>query len=205
MARTGSALPLLLLVVGAWVALPKLFVSPQAEVSTARRSLLLSGVLGAVASQPALAAEFPGLGKQKGPFEITKEDIVIVGDKNAKDAKDAIQKVVSLQAEAEGALEALKKNPQADVSSIIHPFSISELRVATNTINNLMDDQSAAGTQRLQRLMMQAKYQFNDDVPFPLSKKGEVQARGEQRLARIEEALKAYIANSRQLMEFVNA
>merc|ERR1712039_792843 len=99
--------------------------------------------------------------------------------------------------------KALNDDPQAELTGIIKPLGISDLRRATNTINNLMDDSSAAGTQRLQRLMIQAKFQMEDDLPMPISKKGVVQPRGEKRLNRIEEALKSYIMYSKQLLEFV--
>merc|ERR1711972_1207254 len=108
-----------------------------------------------------------------------------------------------LRDEAESALSTLQKDPQADLVAMIKPLGISDLRRATNTINNLMDDSSAAGTQRLQRLMIQAKYQLEDDIPMPISKKGVVQSRGEKRLARIREALQTYIENSNKLLEFI--
>merc|ERR1712217_703353 len=101
--------------------------------------------------------------------------------------------------EVETAMKTLEADPQADLMGIVKPLGISDLRRATNTINNLMDDSSAAGTQRLQRLMIQAKFQMEDDIPMPISKKGVVQKRGEFRQARIEEALKNYIENSNKL------
>merc|ERR1711972_1213064 len=110
-----------------------------------------------------------------------------------------------LRDEADGALAALKKDAQVDLVPMIKPLGISDLRRATNTINNLMDDSSAAGTQRLQRLMIQAKFQMEDDLPMPISKKGVVQPRGEKRLGRIEEALKNYVMYSKQLLEFIPA
>ena len=39
---------------------------------------------------------------------------------------------------------------------MIRDFGIGELRLATNVINDIMDDRTAAATQRLQRLMNQA-------------------------------------------------
>merc|ERR1712060_454747 len=94
-----------------------------------------------------------------------------------------------LKEEAEKALATLKTNPQADLAGLIKKFGIADLRDATNTINNLMDEQSAAGSQRHQRLMIQAKYALEDDLPLPVTKKGAIQARGDKRLERITRAL----------------
>merc|ERR1711879_144526 len=107
-----------------------------------------------------------------------------------------------LKDEAELALATLKTNPQADLAGI-NKFGIADLRDATNTINNLMDEISAAGTQRHQRLMIQAKYALEDDLPMPVSKKGVVQERGAKRLERIEDALKMYVKESSQLLEML--
>jgi len=213
--RAGRASPLALLLAAAAAAAfsaPWLFVTPVAEgreeaAARPRRHLLLSGVAAgaAVASGagPASAAPFPGLGAQRGPFELDPKEAVVVGDSQDKASVDAKKTVQVLQDEAEAALASLQKDPQVDLVPQIKPLGISELRRATNTINNLMDDSSAAGTQRLQRLMIQAKFQMEDDMPMPISKKGVVQPRGEKRLERIEEAMKNYILYSKQLLEFI--
>merc|ERR1712039_546225 len=104
---------------------------------------------------------------------------------------------------AEAALSTLQKDPQADLVGMIKPLGISDLRRATNTINNLMDDSSAAGTQRLQRLMIMSKYKFEDEIPMPISKKGVVQPRGEKRLERVKEALNDYIKYSKEILKFI--
>jgi len=169
----------------------------------ARRTALALGLAGASFPAIAVAAEFPGLGRLNGPFEVNPKDAVVVGDASADAAKAAKAKVVALQKEAEDALAKLKADPQVDLSSMVTQFGIADLREATNTINNLMDESTAAGTQRLQRLMIQAKYQFEDDIPFPVSRKGKVQPRGELRQARIEEALTNYIKNSKELLKFL--
>lgn len=169
-----------------------------------RRMVLGGGVMGAIApAMPAVAAEFPGLGKTRGPFEVDAKDAVIVGDANSDAAKAAKAKIIALQTEAESALAKLEANPQEDLTGMIDRFGIADLREATNTVNNLMDESTAAGTQRLQRLMMQAKYQYEDDIPFPVSKKGVPQPRGEKRLARIKKALEDYIKNSKELLKFI--
>lgn len=215
--RAGRASPLAVLLAAAMAAVltaPWLFVTPMAEGreeamagAWSRRNLLLSGVAAgtAVASGagPASAASFPGLGEQRGPFEVDPKEAVVVGDAGDKPSVDAKKTVQSLQDEAVTALASLQKDPQTDLVPMIKPLGISDLRRATNTINNLMDDSSAAGTQRLQRLMIQTKFQMEEDLPMPISKKGVVQPRGEKRLGRIEEALKNYITYSKQLLEFV--
>merc|ERR1712007_99235 len=128
---------------------------------------------------------------------------VIVGDETSEATVAAKKAVESLQKEAEDALEKLNNNAQEGLQYMVTQFSIADLRDATNTINNLMDGPSAAGTQRLQRLMIQAKYQLADDIAFPVSKKGAVQPRGEKRLARLKECLKEYIQDSTELLKFL--
>ncbi|CAK9112750.1 Hypothetical protein (Fragment) [Durusdinium trenchii] len=124
-------------------------------------------------------------------------DAVVIGD--AKDPKilEARKKVEALQAQAEEALAKLEKDPQADLAYMIQDFGIGELRLATNAINDIMDDKTAAATQRWQRLMIQAKYQWEIDVPFPTTKKGEERPRGEKRNDRIKESLKKYLTASK--------
>ncbi|CAE8582651.1 unnamed protein product [Polarella glacialis] len=139
------------------------------------------------------------LGKPRGPFELNPK----VGDAKSADAQAARKVVAEMQTEAEEALAALKKDPQADVFLNVKPLAIARLRDATNKINNLMDEKSAAATQRWQRLMIQAKYQFEDDAPMPETKKGDVRPRGDKRLARIKEALENYLKGSREILKFV--
>ncbi|CAK9113345.1 Hypothetical protein SCF082_LOCUS52534 [Durusdinium trenchii] len=129
-------------------------------------------------------------------------DAVVIGD--AKDPKilEARKKVEALQAQAEEALAKLEKDPQADLAYMIQDFGIGELRLATNAINDIMDDKTAAATQRWQRLMIQAKYQWEIDVPFPTTKKGEERPRGEKRNDRIKESLKKYLTASKELLKF---
>merc|ERR1711972_241237 len=100
----------------------------------------------------------------------------------------------------EANLASVNADPQFDLTPAVKPFTIAEIRDATNTINNLMDDTTAAGVQRLQRLMIFNMYTFEDDAPFPVSRKGVVQKRGEKRLQRVKQALKDYITNSKELL-----
>jgi len=191
------------------IALPKAFTpagtQEHADAGAAsRRMLLATGVVATALPVPsALAAQVFGLGPQKGPFERDAKDAVIVGDAKSKDAQDAKATIVALQNEAVAALKSLDDDPQTDLQGMVKRFGISELREATNTINNLMDENTAAGIQRFQRLMIQAKYQYEDEIPFPLSKKGVPQPRGEMRLARVKEALNSYIDNSKALLTFI--
>mmetsp|Transcript_111169 Transcript_111169/g.325179 ORF Transcript_111169/g.325179 Transcript_111169/m.325179 type:complete len:237 (-) Transcript_111169:65-775(-) len=176
------------------------------EEGLSRRDFLTWSGLGAAASGaavPAWAAEFPGLGKPPGPFERDPNEAVIVGDPNSDEAKAAKAKLIALQTEVEEALAKLAANPQEDLSGMVQQFGIADLREATNTVNNLMDETTAAGTQRLQRLMMQAKYQYEDDIPFPVSQKGVVQPRGEKRFGRIKAAMEAYVKYSKELLKFI--
>jgi len=202
-------LPLgLLLLAAAVTTTPWLFVTPPPpETDRSRRSLLLPVVaLGSAAvsgARSASAAPFPGLGDQRGPFEIDPKEAVVVGDASDSKSVEAKKTVQTLLVEAEGALKALEADPQAELTTMIKPLGISELRRATNTINNLMDDSSAAGTQRLQRLMIMAKYKYEDEIPMPISKKGVVQPRGEKRLERVKEALNDYVKYSKEILKFV--
>jgi len=172
-----------------------------------RRRDVLLGVTGATMATlpiaPAAAAEFAFLGKPSGPFEVDPKEAVIVGDSESEQAKSAKEKVIALQQEAKTALTSISKDDQIDLTPMISRFGIANLREATNTINNLMDDQTAAGTQRLQRLMIQAKYQLEDDIPLPVSRKGVVQPRGPKRVQRIKVALQEYIDKSTELLKFI--
>jgi len=175
--------------------------------ANSRRRDLLLGVTGATMATlpvaPATAAEFAFLGKPSGPFEVDPKEAVIVGDSESEQAKSAKEKVIALQQEAKTALTSISKDDQIDLTPMISRFGIANLREATNTINNLMDDQTAAGTQRLQRLMIQAKYQLEDDIPLPVSRKGVVQPRGPKRVQRIKVALQEYIDKSTELLKFI--
>eukprot|EP00416_Gambierdiscus_australes_P035937 CAMPEP_0171110142 /NCGR_PEP_ID=MMETSP0766_2-20121228/71185_1 /TAXON_ID=439317 /ORGANISM="Gambierdiscus australes, Strain CAWD 149" /LENGTH=235 /DNA_ID=CAMNT_0011571979 /DNA_START=28 /DNA_END=735 /DNA_ORIENTATION=- len=179
----------------------------QDDRSMARRELLALGGAGVVAASalaaPSLAADFPTLARQVGPFVRDPKEAVIVGDLNSDEAKNAKAKIIALQTEVEEALARLEKNPQEDLTGMIQPFGIADLREATNIINNLMDENTAAGIQRLQRLMIQAKVRFEDDIPFPVSQKGVVQPRGAKRTERIASAFKEYIKRSTELLEFI--
>jgi len=205
--RSSSALVLL---VGAAIAAFFALRSPSspgyvnpAPQDASRRSLLAGAFGAAVLPAAANAAELPFIGRQRGPFEVNPNSAVIVGDAAAPAAVKATEVVKRFQTQAEGALAALTNDTQADLDYIIEKFGIADLREATNTINNLMDGPSAAGTQRLQRLMIQAKYQLEDDVPFPVSRKGAVQPRGPQRASRVRECLQEYIQNSVELLKFL--
>merc|ERR1719378_1922512 len=107
-----------------------------------------------------------------------------------------------LPEQAELLQAALENNPQEDLTDAVEAFGVAELRLATNTINNLMDETTAAGTQRLQRLMINDKTLLEEEIPFPVTKKGRVQPRGVARLERIQEALRRYIKNSDNLLKF---
>lgn len=172
--------------------------------ATGRRAALLSGALATVAAPVASrAAELPGLGKMRGPFEVDPKDAVIIGDAESSKMKSARAKVISLQEEAEQALASMGNDAQTDLMPMVTKFGIADLRDATNMINDIMDDASAAGTQRLQRLMIQSKYQLEDDIPFPVTRKGKVLPRGEERNNRIIKNLQDYIERSKQLMQFL--
>eukprot|EP00444_Apocalathium_aciculiferum_P057836 CAMPEP_0183602176 /NCGR_PEP_ID=MMETSP0371-20130417/180813_1 /TAXON_ID=268820 /ORGANISM="Peridinium aciculiferum, Strain PAER-2" /LENGTH=221 /DNA_ID=CAMNT_0025814271 /DNA_START=64 /DNA_END=726 /DNA_ORIENTATION=- len=116
---------------------------------------------------PAVAAEFPLLGKVRGPFEVDPKEAIIVGDINSADSKAAKVMINKYLTSVEEARAALDKDEQADITTLLKPLAISEIRQATNSVNNLMDDASAAGVQRLQRLMIQEWYLIEDDIPFP--------------------------------------
>mmetsp|Transcript_56598 Transcript_56598/g.183309 ORF Transcript_56598/g.183309 Transcript_56598/m.183309 type:complete len:218 (-) Transcript_56598:240-893(-) len=207
--RSRAVLPLAVLGASAVLALRALspgllFASPEAAAS--RRNLVLSGALAASAlapAAPALAAEFPLLGKVRGPFEVDPKEAIIVGDINSADSKAAKVMINRYLTSVEEARAALDKDEQSDITTLLKPLAISEIRQATNSINNLMDDASAAGVQRLQRLMIQEWYLIEDDIPFPLSKKGAVMSRGSERLKRCKGHLEGYAKASKELLEFV--
>eukprot|EP00929_Paragymnodinium_shiwhaense_P078492 TRINITY_DN406_c0_g4_i1.p1 TRINITY_DN406_c0_g4~~TRINITY_DN406_c0_g4_i1.p1 ORF type:complete len:216 (-),score=63.89 TRINITY_DN406_c0_g4_i1:206-853(-) len=176
----------------------------QGEAAGRRQFLANSAAVAAAtaASAPALAAELPFLGRQRGPFEMDPKEAVIVADATTDAVKAARAKVQALQDQAEDAVAKLEKDEQTDLSYMFDQFGIADLREATNSINNLMDSQSAAGTQRLQRLMIQDKYRFEDDLPFPTDKTGKPLARGPKRAQRMKNALVDYIQNSKELLKF---
>jgi len=209
---SASALLVCVVLLCALLVLPPAFVpTPADQVRGSRREALALGTLGLVASADALPVsaekpkEKPGflLPELPGPFEVDPKDAIIVGDADAPKAKEAKTKVKELLQEAEVALTKLNENDQADISYIISDFGIADLREATNAINNLMDEATAAGTQRLQRLMIHNKYLMEDEIPFPVSRKGVVQKRGPARLERVREYLKRYITNSKELLQFI--
>ncbi|CAJ1353936.1 unnamed protein product [Effrenium voratum] len=190
------------LVLGACAALyGKGFVAPE---PVQRRAVLSAGLLGTLgaAAPGAQAADFFGLPSVPGPFEMDPKDSVVIGDANDPAVKEARGKVEYLLKQAEDALDKLEKDPQVDLQYMCQDFGIGELRLATNTINDIMDDKTAAATQRWQRLMIQAKYQWEDDMPFPTTKRGEQRPRGDKRNDRIKASLKNYIKASKELLQF---
>lgn len=155
-----------------------------------------------LAADPSVAAELPFLGRQRGPFEMDPKEAVLIADSQSEKMQKARQKVQALQDEAVDALAKLSKDDQTDLGYMFNQFGIADLREATNLINNIMDSQSAAGTQRLQRLMIQDKYRFEDDLPFPTDKFGKQLPRGPKRAERMRNALTDYIDNSKELLKF---
>ncbi|CAE7306621.1 unnamed protein product, partial [Symbiodinium pilosum] len=181
------------------------FMAPAEPPATGRRALLAAGSMGllsAMGTQPASAADFFGLPHMPGPFEMDPKEAVVIGDAGEASVKEARAKVVELQNKAESALEKITNDPQADLTFLVEDFGIGDLRDATNIINDIMDDKTAAATQRWQRLMIQAKYQWEDDVPFPTTKRGVQKPRGEKRNERIINSLKNYISGSKELLQF---
>jgi len=211
-ARRSPALTLVAAaaLLSALLALPGAFVPPPSDaVPGSRRAALASGALGLVASAGALPAaaanskDYFILPQLPGPFEVDPKEAIIVGDADAPKAKAARAKVQTLLTETQGMLAKLEADPQADVGYMVTDFGIADLREATNTINNLMDEATAAGTQRLQRLMIHNKYLMEDEIPFPVSKKGVVQKRGPARLERIKASTVRYIEYSKELLQFL--
>lgn len=182
------------------------FLSPaEPQTANSRRALLAAGsagLLGAMSPKSASAADFFGLPHIPGPFEMDPKEAVVIGDAADPQVKDAKAKVQELQTQAEQALDMIQKDPQADLSFMVKEFGIGDLRDATNVINDIMDDKTAAATQRWQRLMMQAKYQWEDDIPFPVTKRGVQKPRGDKRNERIIQSLKNYISGSKELLQF---
>eukprot|EP00930_Biecheleria_cincta_P033314 TRINITY_DN2307_c0_g1_i2.p1 TRINITY_DN2307_c0_g1~~TRINITY_DN2307_c0_g1_i2.p1 ORF type:complete len:230 (-),score=46.53 TRINITY_DN2307_c0_g1_i2:219-872(-) len=201
--RRLRALPLLLAAVALCLGLaPRLFVTPEGAPN--RRAIVSAGLLGVALAPSDAQASYGSIGGEiTGPFERNPKEAVIVGDLTAPETAKAIAEVKKFQKQAEDALAALEKDPQADVMSIVTPTDLGEIRLATNVINNLMDDRTAAGTQRLQRLMNEARFLFEDDAPMPVNRAGEVKPRGPQRLNRIQINLGDYVKYSKQLLEFV--
>mmetsp|Transcript_101605 Transcript_101605/g.264958 ORF Transcript_101605/g.264958 Transcript_101605/m.264958 type:complete len:214 (-) Transcript_101605:347-988(-) len=206
----ASALVAAAALISALLALPGAFVPAPADAALgSRRAALAAGALGLAASAGALPAaaekskDYFILPELPGPFEVDPKEAIIVGDAEAPKAKEAKKTVQKLLTEAEDVLAKLEADPQADVGYVVTDFGIADLRQATNTINNLMDEATAAGTQRLQRLMIMNKYLFEDEIPFPVSKKGVVQKRGPARLDRIKVALNRYVQYSKELLEFL--
>lgn len=181
--------------------------SDEEDVLRSRREFLAGAAAlaaaGSAAPMAAQAAEIPFLGKTKGPFEIDPKDVMIIGNVDDPKIVQSKKEVETMQANVEGALVKLRADKQADLMYLVEPFGIADLREATTAINNIMDPPSAAGVQRLQRLMIQCRYAFEDDIPFPSSKKGVVQPRGEKRAERIEKFLSSYIGYSTELLKFL--
>mmetsp|Transcript_21215 Transcript_21215/g.39896 ORF Transcript_21215/g.39896 Transcript_21215/m.39896 type:complete len:215 (+) Transcript_21215:76-720(+) len=203
--RQAKAATLVAFGMGALWTLQTAFLAPAEPPAANRRALLSVGsaaLLGALSPKTAEAADFIGLPHMPGPFEMDPKEAVVIGDAADPQIKEARAKVVELQNQAEEALDKIQKDPQADLSFMLKDFGIGDLRDATNAINDIMDDKTAAATQRWQRLMIQAKYQWEDDMPFPQTKRGEVRPRGEKRNERIIQSLKNYIAGSKELLQF---
>eukprot|EP00437_Effrenium_voratum_P041092 CAMPEP_0181476968 /NCGR_PEP_ID=MMETSP1110-20121109/41977_1 /TAXON_ID=174948 /ORGANISM="Symbiodinium sp., Strain CCMP421" /LENGTH=203 /DNA_ID=CAMNT_0023602261 /DNA_START=61 /DNA_END=672 /DNA_ORIENTATION=+ len=180
------------------------FLAPS-ESGASRRAVLTAasmGLLGTMGAETASAADFFGLPHIPGPFEMDPKEAVVIGDAADPQVKDAKAKVLELQTQAEQALDMIQKDPQADLSFMVKEFGIGDLRDATNVINDIMDDKTAAATQRWQRLMIQAKYQWEDDIPFPVTKRGVQKPRGDKRNERIISSLKNYISGSKELLQF---
>ncbi|OLQ11832.1 hypothetical protein AK812_SmicGene4257 [Symbiodinium microadriaticum] len=74
------------------------------------------------------------------------KEAVVIGDAADPQVKDA-------KAKAEQALDMIQKDPQADLSFMVKEFGIGDLRDATNVINDIMDDKTAAATQRWQKYL----------------------------------------------------
>eukprot|EP00930_Biecheleria_cincta_P033315 TRINITY_DN2307_c0_g2_i1.p1 TRINITY_DN2307_c0_g2~~TRINITY_DN2307_c0_g2_i1.p1 ORF type:complete len:211 (-),score=36.38 TRINITY_DN2307_c0_g2_i1:101-733(-) len=199
--RRVRGLPLVL-VAALCLELPRLFVTPEGAPN--RRTILSAGLLGVALAPSDAQASYGSIGGEiTGPFERNPKEAVIVGELAAPETQKAIAEVKKFQKQAEDALAALEADPQADVMKIVTPTDLGEIRLATNVINNLMDDRTAAGTQRLQRLMNEARFLFEDDAPMPVNRAGEVKTRGPQRLNRIKINLGDYVKYSKQLLEFV--
>jgi len=181
---------------------PRVFVTPEGAPN--RRAILSAGLLGVALAPSDAHASFGSIGGEvTGPFERNPKEAVVVGDLTAPETVKAIADVKKFQKQAEDALAALEKDPQADVTKIVTPTDIGEIRLATNIINNVMDDRTAAGTQRLQRLMNEARFLFEDDAPMPVNRAGEAKPRGPQRLNRIQINLGDYVKYSKELLAFV--
>eukprot|EP00933_Yihiella_yeosuensis_P045236 TRINITY_DN40582_c0_g1_i1.p1 TRINITY_DN40582_c0_g1~~TRINITY_DN40582_c0_g1_i1.p1 ORF type:complete len:231 (+),score=42.17 TRINITY_DN40582_c0_g1_i1:116-808(+) len=180
-----------------------------------RRSLVAGGMLSTLAAFPGVShAQFPSpqagqllpfVGKVLGPFEIDPKQAVILGDANSKEVVEARAVVKRRLEEAEKLREDLKKDDQTDVMWWTSPLAIAELRKVGNAINDIMDERTAPAVQRFERLMIQARYRFEDDAPFPETKKGEKRGRGPQRLKRMLLNLDEYIGYSQGLLELLPA
>ena len=180
---------------------PGFVTQPQ---DTSRRMIatgaLISAMGGPLAAQ---AAQFPLIGKDRGPFEVDPKDAVIVEDietPRIKDARVVIKRQNTLFKEA---LEKINSDPQADLTYIIEKLGISDIRWATNGVADVLDNPSMLGVYRLQRLMIQNQYMFDDDIPMPTNKKGKVFPRGPARVVRIKKCLTDYAKWSDELLQFL--
>jgi len=172
-----------------------------------RRSFL-AGSAGAAAffgSSVAQAADFPGLPAYKGNFERDPNEKLFVGDNESPAAVKAKTLVETMQVQAQEVMDKMKQDPQTDLTSYIGDARIGQFRLATNLLDELLDDSSAAGVQRLQRLMIGKLYIQNEEGPFPISKKGVVQPRGPVKADRFIKASEEFVNYSKQYLKFFEA
>lgn len=161
-------------------------------------------MLGSSMASPANAI-FNPFGSGSGFFDVEKKEAVMVGDPNGKDAKEALEKLKSLTEEAKGAIAALDKDAQADLTYMVTPTSRGEIREATKTLMLLFDEKSALNVGRIQRDMIQTRTFLDDDMPMPLNRKGVVQPRGPERFKRIHSSLEHFVKIAEELQNFVAA
>jgi len=178
------------------------YLSPPQDMS---RRMIATGALMSVIGAPlaAQAAQFPLIGKDRGPFEVDPKDAVIVEDIDTpriKDARIVIKRQNKLFKEA---LEKITADPQADLTYIIEKLGISDIRWAVNGVADVLDNPSMLGVYRLQRLMIQNQYMFDDDIPMPTNKKGKVFPRGPKRVERVRKCLTDYAKWSDELLQFL--
>lgn len=127
---------------------------------------------------------------------------LIVGDVDAKESVKAKEFVAKLTTEVETIQTKLKEDGQADLEGYVSQKKIADFRTASNLLDELLDDSSAAGVQRLQRLMINELYVMNEDMPFPVSRKGKQQPRGPIKKGRVIVATENFLKYSKQYFEF---
>eukprot|EP00933_Yihiella_yeosuensis_P032684 TRINITY_DN2630_c0_g1_i1.p1 TRINITY_DN2630_c0_g1~~TRINITY_DN2630_c0_g1_i1.p1 ORF type:complete len:230 (+),score=50.05 TRINITY_DN2630_c0_g1_i1:80-769(+) len=198
---------MIILAGGALVLSPTFVPSPTPTEIQSRRSLLSGAMFGTLAAAPAAnAAPFLfGLMDVPGPFELDPKKGVIVGDPKSEKILKAQKLVQGLIAEAKGMKESLANDDQYDVMPKIQALGIAEFRLATNDINNIMDEKTAPAIQRWQRLLIQAKYNFEDEAPFPKTRDGKVKPRGPERLKRMNKLLDQIIFDGEEMLKFLPA